>query len=88
VVSKKRRRTQLARATARRRQARRTERLLRRRRRRRVLIAVSLGVVVLALVAWIALHGRNNRTAARAVVDYSSAIDTSQQQARTTEGAR
>jgi hypothetical protein len=53
-----------------------------------VLVAASLGVVVVALVAWIALHGRDNRTALRGVVDYSSAIDTSQQQATTTEGAR
>jgi hypothetical protein len=88
VVSKKRRRTQLARATARRRQVRRVQRQVRRRRRRRLLIAVSLGVVVIAVAAWIALHGRDNRTALGSVVDYSSAIDTSQQQARTTEGAR
>jgi len=53
-----------------------------------VVIAVSLVVVVVALAAWLALHDRNNRSAQAGEVDYSSAIDTSQQHVTTTEGAR
>jgi len=53
-----------------------------------VLIAVSAVVVVVAVAAWIVLHSQENRTALGSVGDYSSAIDTSQQQATTTEGAR
>jgi peptidyl-prolyl cis-trans isomerase B (cyclophilin B) len=87
VVTKKRRRTQLARASAQRRELRRAER---ERRRRRVRLLVTLLValaVVVGLAAWIALHDGDSGSAAAQPGDYA-VLDLSHDRAPTAEGAR
>jgi heme/copper-type cytochrome/quinol oxidase subunit 2 len=84
VVTKKRRRSQLARAGAQRQQIRRAERQRRRRVRQRVLTAVVVVLLVAGLVTWIALHARDSASASAAPTDYASVVD----QPTTAGGAR
>ncbi|QWZ09381.1 hypothetical protein KRR39_06300 [Nocardioides panacis] len=92
MVTKKRRRTQLARAGAQRQQLRRAQRARRRRRTRLVLTAVAVVVVLAGLVTWIVLHAKDSGSAASARGDYASLVDLAQHQptgqATTAEGAR
>jgi hypothetical protein len=84
VVTKKRRRSQLAQAGLQRQQIRRAERARRRRIRQRVLTAVVVVLLIAGLVTWIALHARDSGSASAARVDYASVVD----QPTTAGGAR
>jgi hypothetical protein len=88
VVSKKRRRSQLARATAERQRSRRAQRLARRRRLRVVATAVAVLVALAALATWIVLHARGAESVRATGVDYAAVIEPPQRVATTTEGAR
>jgi ferric-dicitrate binding protein FerR (iron transport regulator) len=91
VVTKKRRRSQLAQAQAQRQQARRAERARRRRRRRTLLAVVAAVLAIAALVTFIVLHDRDSGSAAAGRGDYAALVDRSQQttdQATTTGGTR
>ncbi len=79
MVSKKRRRRELARARVRRQVEHQTERAARRR-RTRLLTGIVLGVVAVGiLVIWVATHTGNSGSAAGRMVDYHAtpAHDTS-----------
>ena len=92
VVTKKRRRTQLARAGAQRQQLRRAERDRRRRRTRLVLTTAVVLLALAGLVTWIVLHAKHSESAASARGDYASLVDLAHKQptgqATTAEGAR
>jgi hypothetical protein len=77
VVTKQRRRSQLAKAGAQRQQLRRAERDRRRRRRRALLTGVAVVVVAAALVTWIVLHARDSGSASAGRGDYASFVDLS-----------
>ena len=92
VVTKKRRRSQLARASAQRQQLRRAERD-RRRRIRRVLVTTVLALLLVAgLVTWIMLHPPGKGATASARGDYAGVValvhDQASQQAPIAGGAR
>ena len=84
VVTKKRRRSQLARAGAQRQQVRRAERARRRKVHQRVLTAIVAVLLVAALVTWITLHARGSGSDSAARGDYASVVD----QPTTAGGAR
>jgi hypothetical protein len=91
VVTKKRRRSQLAHAQAQRQQLRRAERDRRRRQRRTLLTVVVAVLAVAALVTFIVLHSRDSGSASAGRGDYASQVDRSHQttgQATTTGGTR
>jgi ferric-dicitrate binding protein FerR (iron transport regulator) len=88
VVTKKRRRSQLARATEQRRAVRRAQRMARRRRVRLVASILGILVVLLVLLAWIVTHRQDSASARGTAVDYSVDIYPSDQQATTTGGVR
>ena len=78
MVTKKRRRSQLAKAGAQRQELRRAERARRRKRRQMIVTAVVLGVLVVGLVTWIVLHARDAGSASAAARpgagDYASLV--------------
>lgn len=88
VVTKKRRRSQLARASAQRQQLRRAQRARRRKRVRTVVALVAAVTVAAVLVLWILLHARDSGSTPSAWGDYASVVDLSQHHAPTAEGAR
>lgn len=88
VVTKKRRRSQLARAGARRQQLRRQQRERRRKRVRTVVALVVAVTVAAVLVLWIVLHARDSGSAPSARGDYASVVYLSQHHAPIAEGAR
>ena len=77
MVTKKRRRSQLAKAGAQRQELRRAERARRRKRRQMIVTAVVVGVLVAGLLTWIVLHARDVGSAAAlgpAAGDYASLV--------------
>jgi hypothetical protein len=88
VVTKSRRRSQLARASAQRQQVRRAQRAVRRRRRRVAITAVVVVLAVAALVTWIVLHSGDAAADRAGSVDYIGGAGPAAGQATTAEGAR
>jgi hypothetical protein len=80
VVTKKRRRSQLARATAERQQLRRAQRAARRRRIRLVVTTVVVVLLVAGLVAWILTHRPGSASTGAAGVDYARVVNHSHHQ--------
>ncbi len=87
VVTKKRRRSQLARAGAQRQAARRAQRVARRRRRQIIASLVLVALAIAALVLWVVLHP-DSATSRASGVDYPGVAHLAAGQATTTEGAR
>lgn len=91
MVTKKRRRTQLARAGMARQQQRRAERDRRRRLRRTILTVAVVVLAVAALVTFIVLRSHDSGTASAARGDYASVVHRSHDltnQATTPGGTR
>jgi heme/copper-type cytochrome/quinol oxidase subunit 2 len=75
VVTKKRRRSQLARASAQRQELRRAERERRRKRVRALLTVLVVVLLVAGLVTWIVWHARDSASAANSGGGYAAYID-------------
>jgi hypothetical protein len=90
VVTKKRRRRQLARASAQRQQLRRAQRDARRRRVQIAIAAVLVALAIAALVAWIMAHPSDAGSAHAAGVEHGDYAGTAgaPTHATTSEGVR
>ena len=75
MVTKKRRRTQLARAGMARQQLRRAERDRRRRRRRTILTIAAVVVAIAALVTFIVVQSHDSGSTSAGRGDYASVVD-------------